>query len=303
MKKWAMSVLNKYEDKLPPEWLEVWKTYGYGAFMNGYFRVIDPEEYGDFYKKSTLRGFRDEAIPVMATAFGDIIAFILKMRDGEKKWSLECAYTFIKYSEAVEKLGKLKIDQCFGYDPILTKRGKEKLDDLRIVDTKEYIRTAFEQNGRIEDPMPDEKVIDVSYAAKKEKKPKRVIMYEKKLLKPEFDIYEFAKCYPPREINIEEEGYNPIKPAIEYFKKLEIPASLSSEIEEIMIDGGDDIYGQIYPFWDGEDEYFDLKRVSDEELSQFPNLKRIQLINSVDNMSKTLLNRLKKHGIELVKWN
>ena len=355
--------INKYEDKLPPEWLEVWKTYGYGSFMNGYFRVIDPEEYGDFYKKSTLRGFRDEAIPVMATAFGDIIAFILQMRDGEKKWSLECAYyryvrynylpasveyffkdlyyladggleeqyTFIKYSEAVEKLGKLKIDQCFGYDPILTKRGKEKLDDLRIVDTKEYIRAAFEQNGRIEDPMPDEKVIDVSYAAKKEKKPKRVItdnpyeykpinepalkfdnfnfklciiqvlMYEKKLLKPEFDIYEFAKCYPPREINIEEEGYDPIKPAIEYFKKLEIPASLSSEIEEILIDGGDDIYGQIYPFWDGEDDYFDLKRVSDEELSQFPNLKRIQLINSVDNMSKTLLNRLKKHGIEIVK--
>lgn len=124
-------------------------------------------------------------------------------------------------------------------------------------------------------------------------------MYEKELLKPKFDIYEFAKCYPPREINIDDEGYDPIKPAIEYFKKLEIPSSLAHEIEEIIMDGGDDIYGQIYPFWDGEDDYFDLKRVSDAELSQFPNLKLIQLINSPENLSKTLISRLKKHGIEI----
>lgn len=353
--------IKKYEDILPPEWIGFWKEYGYGSFMNGYFRVIDPEVYQGFYKESVLKLYKDEVYPVLVTAFGDIIAFKINLRNGERKWSLECAYyrymrynfflpsvedffkglcepetfgreeqyTFIKYSEAADKLGKIRYDQCFGYDPILTKRSKEKLNDLRIVDTKDYLKAVFEQNGRIEDLMPDRKAIDVSYAAKKEKKPKRVIadnpyelkpingsalkfdnfnfklciiqvlMYEKKLLKPEFDIYEFAKCYPPREINIDEEGYDPIKPAIEYFKKLEIPASLAPEIEEIIMDGGNDIYGQIYPFWDGEDEYFDLKRVSDAELSQFENLKRMELINSPENLSKTLINRLKKHGIEV----
>ena len=353
--------IKKYEDLLPPEWLEFWKEYGYGSFMNGYFRVIAPEEYEDFFRESVLKLRNEEAFPVMITAFGDVIAFISTIKNGERQWSLECAYyrymrsafflpsvqyffeglcnpevygideefTFIKYSEAVDTLGKIKYDQCFGYDPILTKRGKEKLNDLRIVDTKEYLKAVFEQNGRIEDLMSDGKVIDVSYSAKKEKKPKRVItdnpyelkpinepalkfdnfnfklciiqvlMYEKKLLKPVFDIYEFAKCYPPREINIDEEGYEPIKPAVEYFKKLEIPASLASEIEEIVMDGGNDIYGQIFPFWDGEDGYFDLKRVSDAELSQFADLKSMKLMNSPENLSKTLINRLKKHGIEV----
>lgn len=39
------------------------------------------------------------------------------------------------------------------------------------------------------------------------------LMYEKKLLEPVFDIYEFAEEYTRREIDIDEEGYEPIKEA------------------------------------------------------------------------------------------
>ena len=350
--------IKKYEDILPPEWIEFWKEYGYGSYMNGYFRVINPEEYEDFYIESVSLFGKEVAVPVIVTAFGDIIAFMIHPQFTDQGWSVKCAYyrymrfniffpeveylwespcdpegcmpeeefTFIKYSEAIDALGKVEYDQCFGYDPILTLRSKEKLKDLRIVDTKDYLRAVYEQNGRVDDLMPEEKVIDVSYAWKK---PKRVIadnpyelkpidepalsfdnfnfklciiqvlMYEKKLLKPEFDIYEFAKCYPPREINIDEEGYDPIKPAVNYFKKLEIPVSLATEIEEIIMDGGNDIYTQICPFWDGEDDCFDLKKVSDEELSQFANLKRVKLMNSPENITKTLINRLKRCGIQV----
>lgn len=46
------------------------------------------------------------------------------------------------------------------------------MSDLRIVDTKDYLKAVFEQNGRIEDLMPDGKTIDVSYAAKKKRNPR-----------------------------------------------------------------------------------------------------------------------------------
>ena len=107
----------------------------------------------------------------------------------------------------------------------------------------------------------------------------QVLMYEKGLIEPKFDIYEFAEEYSHREIDVEEDGYEPIKEAVNWFKKLEIPASLADEVDKIVMDGGDDIYMQIYPFWDGEDDYFDLKKVTAEEVAQFKNLKEITIMS------------------------
>ena len=53
---------NRYEDKLPPEWLEVWKAYGYGSFMNGYFRVINSV---DNMGKTLLGRFKKHGIEVV----------------------------------------------------------------------------------------------------------------------------------------------------------------------------------------------------------------------------------------------
>ena len=48
------------------------------------------------------------------------------------------------------------------------------------------------------------------------------LMYNQDLLKPKFDIYDFVE-YAEREINPDEEGYEPIPEALEYFRNLEIP--------------------------------------------------------------------------------
>lgn len=122
------------------------------------------------------------------------------------------------------------------------------------------------------------------------------LMYKKDLLLPKFDAYEFAEEYDKREIDIDEEGYEPIEEIVEWFKKLEIPVSLASNIEEIIMDGGNEIYTQIIPFWDGEDDYFDVKDISENEIKQFHNLKRIILLPSKDNAN--LIEKLKKYGIE-----
>ena len=115
------------------------------------------------------------------------------------------------------------------------------------------------------------------------------LMYNKELIEPKFDIYEFAEEYSGRKIDIDEEGYDPIEEAVDRFKKLEIPEALADEVTELYMDGGDDVYLQIYPFWDGEDDYFDLKAVTPEELAQFKNLKKMTVMSeNYDEVAKIL---------------
>lgn len=42
----------------------------------------------------------------------------------------------------------------------------------------------------------------------------------------------------------------------------------------ISMDGGNQIYGNIAPLWDGEDERFDVDGISPDELKCFPNLRK-----------------------------
>ncbi len=104
------------------------------------------------------------------------------------------------------------------------------------------------------------------------------LMYEKELLLPKFDVDEFAKEYDKREIDTIDEGDEPIREVVNWFKKLQIPVSLADEVDEIHMDGGDEIYHQIIPYWDGEDDYFDIKKISREDISQFKNLKEMTLM-------------------------
>ena len=67
------STINKYEEHLPKELIEVWRKYGYGTFMNGYLKVINPDDYLDILERSYLR--YEQAIPIFTTAMGDIIVW------------------------------------------------------------------------------------------------------------------------------------------------------------------------------------------------------------------------------------
>lgn len=46
------------------------------------------------------------------------------------------------------------------------------------------------------------------------------------------------------------------------------------------MDGGNEIYMNLIPQWDGEDDSFDLNEVSLKELQQFPNLKQATIMSS-----------------------
>jgi len=102
------------------------------------------------------------------------------------------------------------------------------------------------------------------------------LMYNKELIKPKFDIFEFVKLYEKRAIDLDEEGYEPIPEAVEYFKQLTIDKKLAKEVTEVYQDGGNDIYMNIIPYWDGEDDTFNVR--SFEDIKHFPNLKKMTLL-------------------------
>ncbi len=122
------------------------------------------------------------------------------------------------------------------------------------------------------------------------------LMYDKGLLEPRFDAYEFAAEYTRRKIDIDSEGYEPIPEILRWFEKLPVPARLAEYVTELEMDGGDEIYTQICPFWDGEDNRFSVDSIAESELKQFPKLKRVTLMSSRPDRVTPLL---EKQGIEV----
>jgi hypothetical protein len=121
------------------------------------------------------------------------------------------------------------------------------------------------------------------------------LMYEKKLIVPAFDLYDFADNYKEREIDIEAEGYGFISEVIEYFKNLEIDKKYAEEIVEISQDGGDDIYGHVLRFWDGEDDTFTIRNF--EDIMHFRNLKKMSIFYT-DNLEE-IRSYLDQYNIEV----
>jgi hypothetical protein len=111
----------------------------------------------------------------------------------------------------------------------------------------------------------------------------QVLMYEKKLLQPEFDLYDFVENHEAREINVEKEGYDFIPEVKAWFEQLEIDSRLAGEVTEIVQDGGDDIYGHMLRFWSGEDDTFNITRFDD--VQHFPNLRKMSLFYA-DNLDE-----------------
>lgn len=114
------------------------------------------------------------------------------------------------------------------------------------------------------------------------------LMYNKELLEPKFDLYEFVEWYDKRKIDIEEEGYEPIPEVTQYFRDLPIPKKYASEITEIYQDGGNDIYMQLLRFGQGWEDYWDIEYTDD--LKQFPNLKKVVLCYAKENVIDELNN-------------
>lgn len=117
------------------------------------------------------------------------------------------------------------------------------------------------------------------------------LMYQKHVLEPKFDVYDFAKTYTERSIDVELDGYDVIPEVQQYFEMFPLTKHDLAKVTRIVVDGALEIYQQIYPFWDGEDDSFALKSVDD--IQYLPNLKHFQC----DVIAPKLKAKLTRKGI------
>lgn len=135
------SLIQKYNELLPSEIITIWKEYGFGTFRNGYFKVINPDDYKALLESSYFIG--NVSIPIFATAFGDLLIWqknrfvsIVKYRYSDFDVITEGLeyfhetilddeladefYTFQKYEKAVNNIKKVKIKEHIALIAYLT---------------------------------------------------------------------------------------------------------------------------------------------------------------------------------------
>lgn len=126
------------------------------------------------------------------------------------------------------------------------------------------------------------------------------LMYMRDILKPELRAEAFIEKARGLEKGaaydvIEEEGYEMIPEIKTYFEELEITEDMVKDLHKIESDGGDEIYLELIPFWDGEDDVFDVKSADDTDL--IPNLKSAVLL--FDYPGDELIEAFNAKGVNL----
>lgn len=163
-------VLLKYEAILPAVLLNIWKKYGFATLFDGYLRVINPDDFQELLIETYFRG--NLSIPIFSTAFGDIITLeekqyigIVRYKSGqfgfltkgfqqflsnlEDEYFMQKYFELPQYAEAVERLGTLAPDECFGYVPLLGLGGAKKIENLHKVKCREHIELISQLVGKI----------------------------------------------------------------------------------------------------------------------------------------------------------
>ena len=86
-------------------------------------------------------------------------------------------------------------------------------------------------------------------------------------------------------------------PAVrDWFERLPIPARLGASVTELEFLGSE-VYLQLLPNWDGEDDLFTVYEITDADLAQLPNLTTVDDEGSF--IGPKAWATLRAHGIEV----
>lgn len=154
---------SEYKARLPEYMMQVWKTYGFGSYANGLFFVSSPKPFESILE--TYFGKDHNYTVICHSSFGDlliwdsetpsIISFNSTTGRGSRMADDGDIDSFFKYSmnndrfyevhnynlhlKAMKKFGQLEEDQVFAFVPALSLGGSEKLENIQVVQLREYL--------------------------------------------------------------------------------------------------------------------------------------------------------------------
>lgn len=75
--------------------------------------------------------------------------------------------------------------------------------------------------------------------------------------------------------------------ACAYYRGLEITPEMLAQVKHLLWDGGNSVFLDVAPFWDGEDDRFDIEDWS--EIAALPALEVMESVNPLPPAAKRLL--------------
>ena len=164
-------IIAEYEVILPTDILKFWKCYGFGTFLNGYMKSVNPKDFEKILKESVSQDYHD-AVVLFTTGMSDLIVW-------HKGYLILCCYRYgfmttimtrldlffrclkedqylanelriAPYFEAVSEYGELEYNEAFGYVPLLAIGGKESIENLDKVKIREHILIHSAMIGQID---------------------------------------------------------------------------------------------------------------------------------------------------------
>ncbi|USX11287.1 DUF1851 domain-containing protein [Oxalobacteraceae bacterium OTU3CAMAD1] len=182
------SDIKKFRGKLPDKLLEYWQDHNWGGFHNGLFWLVNPSDYTrvvdawlsntgiegvDSYfaiartafgrvflwnkstgQTATISGLFSEIIttpPNRSVLAGDEVSAVEAFMATKEPDALDIEDEKEKkiFKRAVKKLGALRADEMYGFEPALVIGGAPKLDNLVKVKVIEHL-ILLQQFGKIE---------------------------------------------------------------------------------------------------------------------------------------------------------
>lgn len=131
-------LIKSFQETLPTDVLNIWEKYGFGSIYNGFLKIINPMDYWEFVKETF---FVNDAIPIMTTGTGEIIAWVenkyIYMLDYKKNdfENLACGFDFF-WEDLDNKIIKFLSAKATEYEKMLKKNGELNYEECFVMESK-----------------------------------------------------------------------------------------------------------------------------------------------------------------------